>query len=155
MLLSAYLSYFSGRVVLHLPLFPSTLVQNPFILSLRRQEFPDAHTSMKQVRGLQNEVVIPILRNTHKAHLKASAKILLNPSTRTTVGGRPPPADPATIANDVKIPSSPPKMIGLRKPPSDWCHSSFRSDLSSWNFLWQQRENEWKYPSSSICEPEP
>ena len=43
--------------------------------------------------------------------------MLENPRTRTTGMGIDPPAAPATMAKDVRIPSRPPKMRGLRKPP--------------------------------------
>ena len=56
---------------------------------------------------------------------RASAKMFENPKTRTTGTGSDPPAAPATIAKDVRMPSSPPKMRGLRKPPSVWCISAF------------------------------
>ena len=64
--------------------------------------------------------------------------MLLNPSTKTTSGDKPPPAAPATMAKEVKMPSSPPKMIGFKNPPSLWCQSSSSEDfvcLSSWKRL--------------------
>jgi len=42
--------------------------------------------------------------------LNASAKIFENPRTSTAEIDKPPPAAPATIANEVKIPSNPPKI---------------------------------------------
>lgn len=53
---------------------------------------------------------------------------------RTTDGSNAPPADPATIAKAVNIPSRPPNIIGLRKPPSFWCCSSLSPRLS-WKSL--------------------
>jgi len=70
--------------------------------------------------------------------LNASAKILLNPSINTTLGDSDPPVAPATMAKAVSIPSSPPKIMGLSNPPSDWCCSSDVGgsvSRSSWYFL--------------------
>lgn len=68
--------------------------------------------------------------------------MLLNPRTKTTCGDSPPPAEPATMANEVKIPSRPPKIIGFKKPPSLWCQSSSLLPLSSWYWLKSSDEHE-------------
>jgi len=47
-----------------------------------------------------------------------SANILENPKTRTTGTAILPPAAPATMANEVSIPSKPPNIKGFKKPPS-------------------------------------
>ena len=66
---------------------------------------------------------------------RASANILEKPRIRTTLGERAPPAAPATIAKEVRIPSSPPKIRGLRSPPSVLC-GSLLSSLSLWRLSW-------------------
>ena len=49
---------------------------------------------------------------------RASANILEKPKTSTTDAGIFPPAAPATMAKEVRIPSKPPKIRGFKNPPS-------------------------------------
>lgn len=136
-----HLSNFSFWVVFHFPLFSPTFAENPFISCFRRQKFTNSHTIIGRHRMLLVRYFFAWCTfgkwQVPRTYLNASAKILLKPRTKTTVGDNPPPAAPATMANEVKIPSNPPKMIGLRKPPSDWCQSSSLSllDRTSWKFL--------------------